>query len=249
MVVQERHHTLQRAEADRRVRAFIRIAIGIRRCVEHSRGKAETALERRDVRFRGVRGRDVRVPDRQPVPERFDVTVDDRHMKLVRVSVGGRLRSGVRVRASPAGDQQTRDEYREPPSTLGGARSNCKRRRHERPRVDYTELRRARSVSGVGFPARETYVFGYIVPMLADLPPDLVFAARLLRKSPGFTLVAAVSLALAIGANTTIFSVGKQLLFDRLDVPDAIILRLLATTPTSRTPSTNSLRAQNHGAR
>jgi len=59
---------------------------------------------------------------------------------------------------------------------------------------------------------------------------DLVFAARVLRRSRGFTIIAVSSLALAIGANTTIFSVGKQLLFDRLDVPHASSLRLLATT-------------------
>ena len=50
---------------------------------------------------------------------------------------------------------------------------------------------------------------------------DLVFAARVLRRSRGFTIIAVSSLALAIGANTTIFSVGKHLLFDRLDVPHA----------------------------
>ena len=82
------------------------------------------------------------------------------------------------------------------------------------------------------------------MPMFALLPPDLVFAARLLRKSPGFTLVAAVSLALAIGANTTIFSVAKQLLFERLDVPHASSLRLLATTDFSY-PVYEHLRAQN----
>src|SRR3954469_18627636 len=73
---------------------------------------------------------------------------------------------------------------------------------------------------------------------------DVMFGARLLRTSPGFTIVAASSLALAIGANTTIFSVGKQLLFDRLDVPHASSLRLLATTGLSY-PVYEHLRAQN----
>jgi hypothetical protein len=73
---------------------------------------------------------------------------------------------------------------------------------------------------------------------------DLVFAARVLRRSRGFTIIAVSSLALAIGANTTIFSVGKQLLFDRLDVPHASSLRLLATTGFSY-PVYEQLRAQN----
>jgi predicted permease len=60
-----------------------------------------------------------------------------------------------------------------------------------------------------------------------ELGADLRYGARMLRKSPGFTAIAAVSLALAIGANTTIFSVAKSLLYDRLDVPRADQLRLL----------------------
>ena len=83
--------------------------------------------------------------------------------------------------------------------------------------------------------------------MPALLPPELVFAARVLRKSPGFTLAAATSLALAIGANTTIFSVAKQLLFERLDVPNAANLRLLTSTDASFSyPMYEQLRAQNH---
>jgi predicted permease len=56
---------------------------------------------------------------------------------------------------------------------------------------------------------------------------DVQYGLRILRKSPGFTAIAVASLALAIGANTTIFSLAKSLLYDRLHVPHPEQLRLL----------------------
>ena len=67
-----------------------------------------------------------------------------------------------------------------------------------------------------------------------NLSGDLVYAARRLRRSVGFTLVAALSLAMAIGANTTIFSLAKQLLYERLAVDHPADLRLFSWTGTQR---------------
>jgi putative ABC transport system permease protein len=69
--------------------------------------------------------------------------------------------------------------------------------------------------------------------MLERLLHDIRYAARSLRRSPGFTVTAAVVLALGVGANTAVFSVGRRVLLEPLPYsePDRLV-QLLSHTPT-----------------
>ncbi len=70
--------------------------------------------------------------------------------------------------------------------------------------------------------------------MFADLQRDVLYGLRLLRKNPGFTVVAVLTLALGIGANTAIFSVIYNILARPLPVKNQDELSILWSTNLSR---------------
>src|SRR6516164_2112225 len=68
-------------------------------------------------------------------------------------------------------------------------------------------------------------VWGWL--WLDRLFQDLRYAARMMRRSPGFTAVAILSLALGIGANSAIFTLIESTLLRPIPVKNAEGLRLL----------------------
>ena len=102
--------------------------------------------------------------------------------------------------------------------------------------VDAT--RKARREFGSTLRSREDTRSAWQMRWIEDLASDLRYAARALRRNPALALAAIGSLALGIGANTTIFSIAKEALFSEPSCRDPQSLVEISTRGNGWVPMT-----------